>query len=477
MVTPDRLRAFLNRKFVRDTLILQVGKVGLTLFTFLSALLVARLMGAGDYGIWALAQSVLSIAQAFNLTGLNTSISTQLPMAVGAKDEPEILNLLAVFVKVALIWGLGITSVLMLVGPLLTGLAYKGDTHIGLLAAFLSLTVLPDMIYGLITTTLQSQRAMRRLVILTNLNQLVLLICTLVALVISATPESMVISRVTYSTLTLFMALWFYQHYRNEYTVPYPPVSSVIRQIGRVATRPYLGFGFLNAVDKNIANLYTEIPLQIVGIYAGKTAAGYLELGFKALTIPATFASALFDNIQAVVPQAIGRGDFVQLRRNFLRVLTALALGAIAFYALFVVFVPLIIPLIFSRQWIPAIPVVTTLAVYGVVLTVGGIFGPLYRGLRLMRPIIMIKVLTLVAILVPGLLILQQNASLGSIWNLLNNISPIIAIQSQSGAVIGAWIVNGLLFISALLTAFVALPALRRKAKEIKHVNNLLTPL
>lgn len=466
MVAPERLRAFFNRKFVRDTLILQVGKVGMTASTFLSALLVARLMGAADYGIWALAQSVLSIAQTFNLTGLNTSINTQLPMAVGAKDEPEILNLLAVFVKVALFWGVGVTAVLLVVGPLLTGLAYNGDTHIGMLAAFLSLTVLPDMLYGMITTTLQSQRAMRRLVIVTNLNQLVLLVCTLVALLMSPTPEGMVVSRIMYSVTTLVMALWFYERYRNEYDVPYPPIGRVIGHVGRVAPRRYLGFGFLNAVDKNIAGLYTELPLQIVGIYAGKTAAGYLELGFKALTIPATFASALFDNIQAVVPQAIGRRDFVTLRRNFLRVLVALGLGATAFYGLFVVFVPLIVPLIFSSQWIPAIPVVTTLAVYGVVLAVGGIFGPLYRGLGLMRPIILIKVVTLVAILLPGLILLQHQAALNNVWEVVDRASLFIALQAQSGAVTGAWVVNGLIFISALLTAFVALPVLRRKAQK-----------
>ncbi|MCA0457690.1 MAG: oligosaccharide flippase family protein [Chloroflexi bacterium] len=466
MVTPDRLRAFFNRKFVRDTLILQVGKVGMTASTFLSALLVARLMGAADYGIWALAQSVLSIAQTFNLTGLNTSLSTQLPMAVGAKDEPEILNLLAVFVKVALFWGIGVTAVLLLVGPALTGLAYNGDTHIGLLAAFLSLTVLPDMLYGMMTTTLQSQRAMRRLVIVTNLNQLVLLACTLVALLISPSPESMVASRVVYSVTTCIMALWFYERYRNEYAVPYPPIRRVIGQVKRVNPRRYLGFGFLNAVDKNIAGLYTEIPLQIVGIYAGKTAAGYLELGFKALTIPATLASALFDNIQAVVPQAIGRRDFKQLWRNFMRVLVALGLGAVGFYALFVIFVPLIVPLIFSDQWIPAVPIVRALALYGIVLAVGGIFGPLYRGLGLMRPIIAIKVITLIAILLPGLLLLQQGASLNDVWDAANNTSINIGTHAQSGAVTGAWIVNLLLFISAFLTALVALPALRRKAHK-----------
>ncbi len=465
MVASERLRTFFRRKFIRDTLILQVGKVGITLFTFLSALLVARLMGARDYGIWALAQSVLSIAQAFNLTGLNTSISTQLPMAVGAKDEHEILKLLAVFVKVALFWGVGITLVLLIVGPTLTGIAYSGDTHIGLLAAFLSFTVLPDMLYGLITTTFQSQRAMRQLVILTNLNQFMLLLCTFVALVISPTPEGMVVSRIFYSTSTFLMALWFYQRYRRAYAVPYPALSEVAGQIRHVATRPYLGFGFLNAVDKNVANLYTEIPLQIVGIFAGRVAAGYLELGFKALTIPATFASALFDNIQAVVPQAIGRRDFIQLRRNFLRVLTVLGIGATIFYALFALVVPFLVPLIFSRQWIPAIPVVTTLAIYGIVGTVGGILGPLYRGLNLMVPIIVIKVLTLVAILIPALILLQQSIAIQVVWVITQRLAPSIQLEAQSGAVFGAWMVNGLLAISAILTAFLALPTLRRKAQ------------
>ncbi|MBA3872440.1 MAG: oligosaccharide flippase family protein [Anaerolineae bacterium] len=466
MVASDRLRAFFGKKFVRDTLILQVGKVGITLFTFLSALLVARLMGTREYGIWALAQSVLSIAQAFNLTGLNTSISTQLPMAVGAKDEPEILNLLAAYVKVSLYWGIGITLVLIVVGPLLTGLAYNGDTHIGWLAALLSLTVLPDLLYSLVTSAFQSQRSMRRLVILTNLNQFVLLACTLVALMISASPESMVLSRIAYSTSTFFMALWFYQRYRGDYAMPYPPIRNVVQRIGSVASRRYLGFGFLNAVDKNIASFYTEIPLQIVGIYAGKAAAGYLELGFKALTIPATFASALFDNIQAVVPQAIGRRDFIQLRRNFLRVLTALGIGAVIFYVLFALAVPIIVPLIFSRQWIPAIPVVAALAVYGVVGTVGGIIGPLYRGLNLMRPVIIIKLVTMAAILLPGWWLLQQRAEAANTWGTIQSMTPLLALGSQSGAVVGAWIVNGLLVISALLTAFVALPTLRRKAEE-----------
>ncbi len=466
----QRTRTFLQRKFVRDTLILQVGKVGITIFTFLSALVVARLLGTRDYGVWALAQSVLSIAQAFNLTGLNTSISTQLPMAVGAKDEREILTLLGVYVKVAFFWGVGVTVVLMLFGPLLTGWAYDGDTRIGLLAAFLSLTVLPDMLYGLITTTFQSQRAMRHLVILTNLNQFVLLLCTVAALIISATPESMVISRIIYSTSTFFMALWFYEHYRREFAIPYPSTNDVLRKVRRVAIRPYLGFGFLNAVDKNIANLYTEIPLQIVGVFVGKAAAGYLELGFKALTIPATFSSSLFDNLQAVVPQAIGRRDFVQLQRNFLRVFTALGIGAVVFYALFALAVPIFVPILFSQRWIPAVPVVAALAVYGAGGTIGGIFGPLYRALNLMRSAILIKLVTLGMILIPGYILLQQAGLSRTVWTVNGLISTLV--PDSSGALLGAWIINALLFISTFFTAIVALIGLNKQVMATNTPNS-----
>jgi len=47
-------------------------------------------------------------------------------------------------------------------------------------------------------------------------------------------------------------------------------------------------------------------------------------------------------------------------------------------------------------------------------------------------------------------------------------------LEAQSGAVTGAWIVNGVMAISALLTAFVALPELRKKA-EAQSLNEIKT--
>ncbi|MEZ4671247.1 MAG: oligosaccharide flippase family protein [Anaerolineae bacterium] len=459
-----RLRALLQRKFVRDTLILQVGKVGTTALTFLSALLVARLLGTTSYGVWALVQSFLTIALTFNLTGLSSSTAVRLPMAVGAKNESEILNLLAVYLKVSSWWAVGLSAVLFFIGPLLASRVYGGHTHIGSLAAVLSLTVLPDALYNLIVTTLQSQRSMRQLAILQNINYAVLFLCTLLALLVSRTAESMVVSRLIYSVITFTIALVFYQHGRATYAVPYPALRAIVSHARHISPRPYLGFGFLNALDKNIANLYTEIPLQMVGALIGQTAAGYLELGFKALTIPTTFASAFFDNLQAVIPQAVGRHDFAGLRKNLLRVLAALLAGAAIFYTAFALVVPWLVALLFDQHWLPAVPVVTALAVYGAVIMVGGVFGPLYRALDLMRPAIVIKIMTLILVLVPGWLLLQPVVDLAHAWRVNMAVTPVILTTLRAGALIGAWMVNGLMLISVVLTALVTLPALRRRA-------------
>ncbi|MBZ0283967.1 MAG: oligosaccharide flippase family protein [Anaerolineae bacterium] len=440
-----RVQDFFQRKFVRDTLALQIGKIGTTGMTVLSSVLVFRLLSPEAYGAWALTFSFFTIWQTLNLTGVNVSTSTRLGMAVGAQDEPEILNLTAFYVQMSSGWAALSLALFAIIGPILSGLAYNGDTHIGILSAWLSLTILPDALYSLVMIAFQSQRAMRTLAVLQNINQFALLLCTGMVLLISPTPEGMVASRLIYSVSTLLVALVFYSRMRQNFAVHFPAFGTILRRAFTVSPRLYWRFGVLNALDKNVANLYTEIPLQIVGIYVGKAAAGHLEFAFKAMTLTSILTSAVFDNLQAVVPQAVGRGDFARLQKNFIRVMLTLALTAAGFYTAFVLLVPLFVPLVYGDKSIPAVPVIQALSVYGMVTMIGGIFGPLYRALNLMLSALLIKILALMIILVPSLLWFQQD---------------------YGSALGGAWMINGLFTVSIVLTAAVTLPALKRKATD-----------
>jgi O-antigen/teichoic acid export membrane protein len=438
---------FLRRKFVRDTLILQIGKVGVTTLSTLSSVLVFRLLGPETFGIWALAQSFFAISQAFDFTGVELSTGTRLAAAIGAENDSEILNLLGFYIKISTLWALTTLILMAVIAPLTASLIYGGNARIGILAVWLSLSVLTDALYNLFVITLQSCRLMRALALLQNLNQLTLALCIVVALVTNATPEGMVAARLAYSGLTMIIAFIFYQRFRTQGSRIFPPFLRVIVHARAVPIGPYWRFGVLNALDKNVANLYSEIPLQLVGIFGGHAAAGYLELGFKAMTLPGMFTSAVFDNLQAVVPQAVGRRDFARLWHNFTRILLTLTGAAIGFYVVFALAMPIIVPLLYGAKAISAVPVIVVLSVYGAITTVGGIFGPLYRALYLLRAAIIIKVGALILMLVPGLFLVQTLGASG-----------------------GAWMVNLLYALTVILTAGVTLPVLRGKALEKQHV-------
>jgi O-antigen/teichoic acid export membrane protein len=443
----ERLRAFFQRKFVRDTLALQVGKLGTTAMTLVVSVLVVRLLRPEAYGTWALANSLLTIWQVLNLTGVAISTNTRLALAVGARDELEILNLCAFYVKVMLVWAVFSFVGLALLGPLLAEQLYSGGQVVGTLAAGLALTILPDALYNLVLIALQTQRSMRAFSLLQNANQFVLLVCTVAALLLRPTPAGLLVSRVCYSLITMLMALIYYQRVCATFAVRYPAPRSILSRVPAVSVGPYWRFGVMNALDKNVASLFTELPLQLVGILAGKAAAGYLELGFKAMTISALLTSAVFDNLQAVVPQAIGRGDYARLQQNFLRLVAAMTGAAAAFYALFALLAPLFVPLIYGEELVPAVVVIQVLAVYGAVTLIGGIFGPLYRALGLMLSALLVKIVTLLLVLFVTLRLQHP------VWTAVN----------------GAWLVNGLYVMSVVLTMSVVLPALRRRAQTEKQ--------
>lgn len=449
----DRARAFFRRKFVQDTLALQLGGLGVTALGMVAWIVVPVALGPEKYGIWALAQSFLSIWDTLNLTGLGVTVSTLLAVAVGARDEPEILRLLGVFVRVSLLWGGLSVAVLALVGPPLAQALYPeaaqagGGAQIGALAAALALTLLIDPFYALVTTALQSRRSMRLLAALQTANQLVLTACLVAAALLRPEPAALVAARLAYSLITALLALGVYQRQRGQGMVVYPPLRAVLARARTVSYRPYWRFGLANALDKNAAQLFTQLPLQLTGMVGGLAAAGFLQLALRLFQQASVFTSAVFSNLQAVVPQAVGRGDYARLYRDFKRLTLTLLAGGLLFYGALALAGPALViwvvaPL-FGEEWLNVIPLLPVLAVFGVATTVGGIFGPLYRAFDMAGAALAIKVAAL-ALMIP----------LG------------VALIDALGAVGGAWTISGLYAVSVALTAAVTLPALRRRAAE-----------
>jgi O-antigen/teichoic acid export membrane protein len=443
----SRARELLHSKFVHDTLILQVGKIVVTLLGVISTVLVTRLMGPQLYGVYALSDSFYNVWKTLDLTGVSTSTSTRLAIAVGADNEGEVESLMAFYIQVSMITTVGLALLLGLLGSTVAQWV-QGNATIGMLAALLALTGPGDAFYNLVIIALQSRRSFRALALLQNANQFVLTVSMIAAVLISPTPLSLVFARLFFSYATMIIALIAYARLREQEQFTLPSMRSIIVRAPRLSPRPYWRFGFANALDKNVANLYIEIPRQIVGILGGERAVGYVSLALRGLAQVSVLTSAVFENMQAVVPQLVGRGDYARLWRNFVQVLGVLALGGFVFYGLLALLAPLFVTPIFGDEWTPVIPVLLPLTLYGAVTTVGGIFGPLYRAFGMMRAALGAKLLALALALPVGVVLMGSGGG-----------------SELASAIGGAWMINLLFIVSTLLTMALTLPVLRRKAQ------------
>ncbi len=436
----ERVGGVLRRKFVRDTLTLQIGKVGVLALGILASVVIPVRLGTVNYGLWQLALSLYGIWQTLNITGMLPSAQTRLAEAVGAEDDDALLETLAVFVRVLLIYCTFSTVSLMLAAPLLARL-YDAGAIIPTLAVLLTLTQPTELFYHLLMITFSSRRQMRHVAIMQNINQAVLVGTGVVAVWLSPTPYAIMTARLVYSLVTFVMIVTVYQRTLDHATVTYPPLGAVLRRVPGASVADYWRFGVTTALDKNVANLYTQIPVQMAGVLLGTSAAGLVGFALNVMRQQAFFTSAVMDNMQAVVPQAVGREDYARLWSNFSQVLLVLLVGGIGFYGVFALAAPLVVQWLFPPEWAGSVPLLRVLAVFGAVTTVGGVFGPLYRAFDFVRGALVIKVVALVVMVPVGMWLMQSLGAVGS-----------------------AWMISLLFMLTVSLTAWMTLPELRKRA-------------
>ncbi len=458
------LRDLLRRKFVRDTLTLQLGRLAVVGLGMIAWVYVPLRLGPASYGLFALSLSFLNVWRTLNLSGMGVSIDALLPAAVATNDREQILDLLAIAIKVTLVWALFSLLVLSLVGPLLATLLYRdaivptpahgldyavlagyktvGNAEVGIYAAWLALILLFDPLYTLAQSCFRARRAMRQAALLMTLNQVVLTSLQVIAALLWPTASAQVAARILFSVVATVLGLGLYLRQRQDDGQLWPAPLAVLRRSVGVSLRGYWRFGLANALDKNLSLLFLQMPMQLVGALAGPAAAGYMHLGLRLIDRSSILTQGVQDSMQAVVPQAVERGNYVQLWRNFRRVLLALLAGGILVFGALLLIAPLVMVPLFGEKWTPVLPLIPALAVFGLATTLGGIFGPLYRALNLVMRMVWMRALLLLVVLPPG-------AWLVSVW----------------GAGGGVWIINALYLVSIGLTVLLTMPTLRRRMR------------
>ncbi|MFN8377695.1 MAG: oligosaccharide flippase family protein [Anaerolineae bacterium] len=462
-----RARALLGRKFVQDVIALQLGRFAATGVGLLSTLVVTRVVGPAGYGVYGLAGSIFSLFAIANISGAGQSTQTRLPKAIATGNASEALDVMAYHMQSSLLFTLGIAGLMLLFAPAYAA-ATQGSASTGWLAALLAFTGPADATVVLVSAALQSKRQMRALSSLSTASQVILSVVMIALALLSGTPEALIAARLIHSYTILIVSIVLYGRLRTQGEMALPTLRAVTMRSLRVSPRPFWRFGVANAFDRNLASFMTQFPLQLVGMVGGDQAAGYLALGLRGYAQVAVFTSALFDAMQAVVPRAVARHEFTKLWGALWRAVLGLGIGSVLVYGAMAMAAPFIIAPLFGREWIPAIPAIILLAYYGALTTTGGVFGPVYRSLGMMRIAVSSKVLAMALVLPLGVLLLQNFTvpDLSGYTGLALLPAGLATMgQASAAAAAGALIVNGVFTVSVGIMAVVVMRVVYKRAK------------
>lgn len=436
----QRLLRLTQIKFVRDSAILQVGNAVTIASLVLTSVVVVRGLDSGAFGVYRLAVALYGTLVALDLTGLGLSTIVRLASALAIEDPAETLGLLAYYIKVSAAVAVGMLALAFALGPPVATWLY-GDPEVGELARWLALLFVLDAPQLMVRCVLQSGRHMARLTTLTTLSALASLGLVTAAVFGGRGPGGVIAARLAASALLSAYAVAYYARVRSRLNPALPGWGAVMRRAAGVPVRRYWGFGFGIALDKNISNLFTLLPLQVLGSLHGAEVAGFLSLAQSAVSIPSSMFDTVMHNLGVRLPQDRGRGDYAAMWRNYARVTATLAAGGVVIFGVFALVAPWLVPFLYEEKSLPTVPLVGVMSVYGAIAAAGGSVSALYRTLERVRWALAAKVAALVLIAVPGYWLIREHAAPGA-----------------------AWTTTALLAVSTAATAALVLPYLRRLA-------------
>ena len=176
--------------------------------------------------------------------------------------------------------------------------------------------------------------------------------------------------------------------------------------------RGYIGFGLYQMGEKSINYFNSRIDQLLIGTLLGAQALGYYSLAFNLVIQPIAKINPILTRVAFPVFAKI-QTDTKLLRRGYIMVIKVISMINFPLLLGLAAVAPLLIPLIFGEQWLPAIVLVQILALVALIRSTGNPVG--------------------------SLLLAKGRVALGFKWNFMRLVTQIIGVYAGAhfGGIIG----------------------------------------
>lgn len=377
-----KIQSLFKHNFVRDTATLQVGTLFSTGLTFIASIVFARALGPEDYGKYGLIFAFTALIGIFLNWGADHATLTLMSGAWANKDKQKIKELIIYFLKLSLYVNGTIGLLAFFAAPLIANNLYH-DFGIGSLARWVLLSNILNVLFSLLIIILQVVRKIKHLAVLENINKIFYIALPIFLVLIGWHLKGIVFGYLIGGVLFFVFSFFFYLIMIKK-TDLLPSFQEISDDFFNVPIKKYFRFGFLIAIDKNLANLYSILPMTFLGMFALKTDIGYFKIAFSYIGLSFIFLKPISRLLSVQLPKSNVLG-FDVLKKHFFKT---------AFYS-FLIILGLMAPMLFlakflvltfyGEKFLPSVNLIYWLWPYALASSVGIGLGALYRTLNKMK--------------------------------------------------------------------------------------------
>lgn len=378
----NKIKNLLKVNFVKDTAILQMGTLFATGLSFIGSIVFARVLGPEDYGKYGLIFAFTGLVGLIFNWGADHATLTLMSEAWANRDKQKIKELVIYYLKLSF-WVNGVVGLLVFIlSPIIAKYLYH-DFTVGSLARWVLLANMLSVVYSLSLIILQVVRKIKYLTILENINKIFYITLPIILVLLGWHIKGIVFGYLICGILFFLFSFFFYLIMIKK-TDLLPSFQEISRGFFKVPIKKYFRFGFLIAVDKNLANLYGTLPMTFLGMFALKADIAYYKLAFSYIGLNAIFIKPISRLLSVQLPKSKTYGKDT-LKEHFFKT---------AFYS-FLIVACLMVPMLilakflvltfYGDRYLATVNLIYWLWPYALSSSIGVGLGALYRTINKMK--------------------------------------------------------------------------------------------
>lgn len=384
----QKFNYFLQHRLVRSVATLQVGSFGGTIIQAVAGILIARLLQPELLGVYSLAFGLAAMTSLIVGAGIQEAVSSLLGRAYAQKDEAEIKNILSFMFKITFFAAL----IVFIFSTLLPSISNKlyGSSVIGIYALIIVVAVvLSSFFFTLVYSAFQVTGKIKSLTYLIVVDQSLRTGLSLILVVAGLGVLGAVSGHLIGALIIFISSAWLFRNFRMKDFI-FPDLRRLIIGTRDVSVKKYFGFTFWVALDRNMGNLFMALPVILTGIYVSASEVSFFRLAFGYVNLALSLLGPISVLLNVEFPK-LQIENKEKLAENFKKVsLCGFGLSVILTIGAVIVS-PIAFKILYGENFLPSVPYVSGLIIYGALYGIGVGLGPMWRAINKVKISIMIN--------------------------------------------------------------------------------------